>query len=116
MAGIHRPVRRLYNTLGRILAAQFRSAGRRVVTVEWGTGGELAAALTAPPGASAYYLAGLIFPAKPDHPVDPAALGRHLGADLVLCLDGNREPPAIWVTEVATARSWPIPPEGLTPA
>lgn len=104
MAGIHRPVRRLYNTLGRTLAAHFRSAGRRVITVEWGTGGELAAALTAPAGASAYYLAGLVLGEGPADNLDLLGLGRRLGADLVVVLDGLAEPPRLEAFEPATGR------------
>lgn len=95
-------------------------AGCRLASVEWGTGGRLAAALTAPAGASAYFLGGLVFPGKPAG-FDPAVFGRRLGADLVLTLDGLADPPHLAVTEPTTGRAWEfniadlIPP-GSVPA
>lgn len=87
-----------------MLAAHFKSAGRRVITAEWGTAGRLAAALTAPPGASAYYLAGLVLGEAPADGPDLMGLGRRLGADVVVVLDGLADPPRLEVLQPATGR------------
>lgn len=75
-----------------------------VVSVEWGTGGCLAAGLTWPSGASAYYVAGLILPGPPGGDLEARKLVRRLGADLVVSLDGTSRPPVVEVIDLGAAR------------
>jgi len=72
--------------------------------VEWGSGGRLAAGLTHPPGASAYYLGGLILPDAPEGDLRAESVGRRLGADLVISLDGASRPPVLEITDLRAGR------------
>jgi len=72
--------------------------------VEWGSGGRLAAGLTDPPGASAYYLAGLILPETPPGGLEPELVGRQLTADLVVSLDGTSRPPVLELIDLRAGR------------
>jgi hypothetical protein len=107
VAGVHRRFYRLYGALIRRLAAEARATRRRMATVEWGTGGRLASVLTAPPGASAYFLGGLVLPQKPSA-FDFTAFGRRLGADLVVVFDGLADPPQLFLTEPTSGQTPPV--------
>lgn|GEM_PF-2268035 len=107
MAGVYRGFHRLYGALIRRLAAEARATGRRIASVEWGSGGRLASILTAPPGASAYFLGGLVLPQKPSG-FDFAAFGRRLGADLVVVFDGLADPPQLFLTEPTSGQTRPV--------
>lgn len=104
MGGVHRPLHRLYHSLGLAIARRLRQNGRKVVSVEWGTGGRLAAGLTRPPGASAYYLAGLVLPGPPGDDLEAEEVGRRLGADLAVSLDGLARPPVVEIIDLGAGR------------